>query len=153
MHRSLRINAPAVVAEIIDGEAVIMDLASGHYFSTQGVGADIWRGVEEGHSAAEIVHSLLNRYEASRDVVEPAVHTFVGELLSRTLIVRTEEAKPAAPNDNGTGAAGNGSAPRLAFVAPVLNAYTDMEELLLLDPIHDVDETGWPMPKSDDADA
>jgi hypothetical protein len=25
-----------------------------------------------------------------------------------------------------------------------LHKYTDMEELLLLDPIHDVDETGWP---------
>jgi hypothetical protein len=26
-----------------------------------------------------------------------------------------------------------------------MSVYTDMEELLLLDPIHDVDETGWPV--------
>jgi hypothetical protein len=26
----------------------------------------------------------------------------------------------------------------------VLERYTDMQELLLLDPIHDVDESGWP---------
>jgi hypothetical protein len=153
MDRGLRINAPAVVAEIIDGEAVIMDLASGHYFSTQGVGADIWRGVEEGHSAVEIVHSILSRYEAPRDVVEPAVHAFVAELLSRALIVRVPEPRVVADNGSGMGVPGNGSAAHLQFVAPVLTAYTDMEELLLLDPIHDVDETGWPMPKSDDADA
>jgi hypothetical protein len=28
--------------------------------------------------------------------------------------------------------------------APVLEKYTDMQELLLLDPIHDVEEAGWP---------
>ena len=33
---------------------------------------------------------------------------------------------------------------RLPFAAPVLHKYTDMEDLLLLDPIHDVDESGWP---------
>jgi len=45
------------------------------------------------------------------------------------------------------------SGTRQPFSAPVLNAYTDMEELLLLDPIHDVDQAGWPMPKAPDAPA
>jgi hypothetical protein len=27
--------------------------------------------------------------------------------------------------------------------------YEDMQDLLLLDPIHDVDETGWPARKQD----
>ena len=30
---------------------------------------------------------------------------------------------------------------------PVLEKYTDMQELLLLDPIHDVEEAGWPKAK------
>ncbi len=33
------------------------------------------------------------------------------------------------------------------FQIPVLDVYSDMQDLLLLDPIHDVDETGWPTPK------
>jgi hypothetical protein len=33
------------------------------------------------------------------------------------------------------------------FSRPILTKYTDMKELLLLDPIHEVDETGWPNPK------
>jgi hypothetical protein len=32
------------------------------------------------------------------------------------------------------------------FHAPVLQVYSDMQDLLLLDPIHEVDATGWPMP-------
>ena len=29
------------------------------------------------------------------------------------------------------------------YEAPVLECYTDMQELLLLDPIHEVEETNW----------
>jgi hypothetical protein len=32
------------------------------------------------------------------------------------------------------------------FVPPVLERYDDMEDLLLLDPVHDVDAQGWPQP-------
>jgi len=31
-----------------------------------------------------------------------------------------------------------------AWVAPRLEKFTDLQTLLLLDPIHDVDEQGWP---------
>jgi hypothetical protein len=30
------------------------------------------------------------------------------------------------------------------WVAPTLTVYADMQDLFQLDPIHDVDETGWP---------
>jgi hypothetical protein len=33
---------------------------------------------------------------------------------------------------------------RLSFTHPQLQKYTDMQELLLLDPIHEVEESGWP---------
>jgi hypothetical protein len=36
---------------------------------------------------------------------------------------------------------------KTVFNAPVLNKYTDMQDLLLLDPIHEVDATGWPSTK------
>jgi hypothetical protein len=35
------------------------------------------------------------------------------------------------------------------FNPPSLNKYSDMQELLLLDPIHDVDDAGWPKPNPD----
>ena len=36
---------------------------------------------------------------------------------------------------------------KAVFQTPTLNADSDMEDLLLLDPIHDVDEKGWPQAK------
>ena len=143
MDPTLRVNAPAVVAEVIDGEAVIMDLASGHYFSTQGVGSDIWRAIEGGASRSDIVRSLVSAYDVEPHVAGSAVTSFVEELVLRKLVI---ESNGEPPHATPVEAAGSGS--RLPFTPPVLNSYTDMEELLLLDPIHDVDETGWPMPKT-----
>ncbi len=143
MDRFLRINAPAVVAEIIDGEAVIMDLASGHYFSTQHVGCDIWRGVEAGASQSVIVESLLQSFEVDESEVAPAVEAFVHDLLARKLIVESARDVP----ETVAAMAPSRVERRKHFAAPVLHAYSDMEELLLLDPIHDVDEAGWPSAK------
>ena len=42
--------------------------------------------------------------------------------------------------------------PQEGFVAPQLHKYTDMQELLLLDPIHDVDQEGWPATTESNAD-
>jgi len=33
------------------------------------------------------------------------------------------------------------------FNAPVLEAFKDMQEILLLDPIHDTSQKGWPLKK------
>jgi hypothetical protein len=148
MDRILRINAPSVVAEIIDGEAVIMDLASGHYFSTQHVGCDIWRGVEGGSSQSAIVESLLESFEVDETEVAPAVDAFLRDLLERKLIVEREV--HTRPSVAGTDTSPSGGERRKDFAAPVLHAYSDMEDLLLLDPIHDVDEAGWPRPKPPD---
>lgn len=144
MEPALRVNSPAVVAEVIDGEAVIMDLASGHYFSTQHVGCDIWRAIELGASRTSIVSSLVSAYDVEPDVASAAVATFVNELVERNLVIESNgypesRQPPIQPNDR-----------RLPFASPILNSYTDMEELLLLDPIHDVDQSGWPMPKAPD---
>jgi len=36
------------------------------------------------------------------------------------------------------------SAERPPFTKPELHKFTDMQDLLLFDPIHEVDESGWP---------
>lgn len=144
MSDRLRINAPSVVAETIDGEAVIMNLKSGSYYSTESVGSEIWNWLEQGWQRHAIVEALGARYEADRQTIAGAVSAFFDDLIAQGLVV----ADDGAPNDPLTAQIPSaGGAPR-AFVPPVLNVYTDMKDLLLLDPIHDVDEVGWPTPKA-----
>ncbi len=76
---------------------------------------------------------------------ERAVGQFLDELKQEALIIPTTE--PLAQSRTGTTAelAGN-TVWEKSFEAPILHKFTDMQELLLLDPIHEVDETGWPNP-------
>ncbi|MEQ9640211.1 MAG: PqqD family protein [Alphaproteobacteria bacterium] len=123
------------MAEVIDGELVVMNLASGSYYSSQGLGAAIWGWIETGHAIDAIRDSLVEHFEAPAADVERDLSAFCGRLREEGL-VRVEEA-PAA-----TGAPAVDAS--LRYEAPTLMKYEDMQDLLLLDPIHDVDETGWP---------
>jgi hypothetical protein len=133
-----QVNSPNVIHEIIDGEAILVNLENGSYYSIDRLGAVIWDLVEKGMSRDQIFQAMDSRYEGERGEIERSVQALFDELLAEQLILVSDEA-PAeghVPEKNGQ--------KNEVFVAPVLHKYTDMEDLLLLDPIHDVDESGWP---------
>ena len=141
MPQTYRVLSPGVIADIIDGEAVIMNLKTGQYFSSEGVGSECWDALASGLSVELLVEQLAASYAADRATIESAVEGFVQDLLSHELIAPSEAPPPDAVSLSARS--------RTPFHAPVLNVYSDMQDLLLLDPIHDVDAAGWPMPKSE----
>jgi hypothetical protein len=133
------INTPSVVHEIIDGEAVIVNMASGTYYSVDKVGADIWGFIESGANLNQITEAVSHLYQGSRAEIETSIKRLIAKLQEENLILAKEG------NDSADYIFPPGSSSKkLQFEEPVLHKYTDMEELLLLDPIHDVDESGWP---------
>lgn len=143
-----RINAPKVVHETIDGEVVIVNLEKGDYYSLVGAGADIWDSIVTGLSRSEVVDAICQRYEGDRETIENGINRFIEQLQQEEMISvdGTQEATAASSSDENI--ANSGAAEKLTFEAPSLQKYTDMEELLALDPIHDVDEEiGWPRAK------
>lgn len=142
MDRLFRVNTPAVVAEIIDGEAVIMNLKSGNYFSTENIGSVVWQWIEDGLTFRQMLDLMNKRFAAERERIEPALTLFMSDLLSHELVREeaAEDTRIAAPaRDPLVNLSG--------FSAPVLNVYADVKDLLLIDPIHDVSEVGWPAQK------
>lgn len=143
-----RINTPQITHQTIEGETIIIDFESGAYFSTDGDGAVIWERIAQTASAAEIHQFLIQQYPQS-DPAEMQSHLeqFLRELERESLIVPVDSAAPRMeqPAEAQASAAHGG---RL-FEAPTIFKYTDMQDLLLLDPIHDVDEQGWPMKKEE----
>jgi hypothetical protein len=135
-----RVNSPYVVHETIDGEVIIVNLDSGSYYSLDQAGADLWESLAQGASLGHAVELLEHRYTAQPGAIANAVQALVAELLAENLL-RLGEPAPA----DGPAPAPNGEA--RPFVAPVLHKHTDMQDLLLLDPIHEVDEAGWPAVK------
>ena len=134
-----RVASENVHSQVFDDEVVVIDMASGLYFSLRGAAVDVWAAVSREATRDDIVTALQTRYEAPDGHVAAAADDCLGELVGHGLIVVDHGAIDTdAPEDAPTpGAAG-------PFVEPVIERFTDMRELLLLDPIHDVSESGWP---------
>jgi hypothetical protein len=140
----LRVNAPKVIHEIIDGEAVIIDFDTGNYYSLDKVGTEVWAFIERSADLADIREALCGRYDGSREEIERAVVEFVGELQRENLVVLNAAEATEGMASTESPAHPEPASGRAVFEPPVLYKYDDMQELLLLDPIHEVDETGWP---------
>jgi len=130
----LTIQRPEVVHETVDDEVVIVNLEKGRYYSAEGAGAYVWSRVAHGDS----VQSILQWAErAFGDAARADVQRFVDALLSNGIVVASDQPVP----DEG---AVEIVAPS-SYVKADLEVFSDMEDLLLLDPVHDVEaEQGWP---------
>ena len=142
-----RAKSPSVVSEIIDGEVVVLNLDSGNYYSADQVGAVLWRWMELGFGTDEMLNELRRRFPHT-DPAEMGngIANFFAQLEEHNLVVAVDAPREAS------GEAINGAELGGAFVTPALQCYSDMQDLLLLDPIHDVDEAGWPTPKDSSAE-
>ena len=139
-----RVNGSRVIHEVFENEVVIVNLDSGRYYCLQHAGAEIWSLVLGGRSVGDIARELAERYDAPATDIVDAVESVCRELLEQSLIVSADPAGAAAVEP--AMAQGTGEAKR-PFARPALQVYTDMQDLLLLDPIHEVDPAGWPVPR------
>ena len=143
-----RINSPTVVAQTIDGEAVVINLNTGCYYGFNPSASAVWDRLGQGLSAGEIVTAIAGSAGAPGapatagrlppEEIEAAVARLIGRLLEDELIAERGGA-PADPAKE--------TRPLLAFEEPALTKYSDMQDLLLLDPIHEVTDSGWPVKK------
>ena len=147
MDRVYQINTPAVVSEIIDGEAIIMNLKSGDYYSTEGVGTVLWHGIELRKTYPQLLEIVKTAFLTVPEDLAAVIDPFIDELITHELVREMPAESAGASSDLVNLSQVNDIC---EFRAPVLNVYRDMKDLLLLDPIHDVDEVGWPTAKSAD---
>ena len=121
-------NKRDVNAEIIDGEAIIINVATGVYYSLEQCGAFVWDLLSTGHSLQQTVQAIKSRYPDSAESVQQDVDDLVKQLLEENLL---------SENDNLPSTVANGiSSERSAdsYQKPELNIYRDMGDLLALDP-------------------
>jgi hypothetical protein len=143
------VNRSKVVLEHFDDETILINMQTCVYFSLNPSGCEVWKLVELGHDTAAIATTLAERYAGPGEAILAAVEALTNRLLEEGLIDPTTgpvsrpiteptlavHLLPPSP-PVGTG--------RQPFIAPSLSRYDDMQELLLLDPIHEVDDSGWP---------
>ena len=134
-----RPNTPKVIYETYDDEVVLINMDSGNYYSLNRTAGRIWACIERRATAQGIAQDLRRNCACDGAHVEEKVLRFVQELYQEGLIVPDEESASAT-----SASAAAPAAQKTPFDPPVLQKFSDMADLLLLDPIHEVDENGWP---------
>ena len=122
----LVVNPTDISAKVLDGEAVIINLSTGVYFSTSGSGALAWALLEAGHGRTGIAAGLAERFDAPVERVAAELDPFLADLRSHELAVPGTPVDEPAPVDVDLGS--------VPYAPPVLEVYTDMSDLLALDP-------------------
>jgi hypothetical protein len=137
-----RVNRPKVISEVFEDEVVAVNFDTGSYYGMRKTALTIWCLLEEGASAQMVTERLTSVCNGDEENIGGAVSQFLAQLRSHDLITESGVTRAgAAPEPIACGQA--------PWDPPVLSVYEDMKELLLLDPIHDVDEGGWPARKPD----
>ena len=118
-----------IVFEEFDDDLVILNLATGQYFGLNETARHTWEALMSG-----MAPRLLGEHAPLNDTLD----AFVQRLLEFGLVVSDENA--TKPVDEKISAALAGCS-----AAPQIEVYDDLSDLILADPIHDVEaEVGWP---------
>lgn len=132
-----KINEPDVIHQAFEDEVVVVDLRSGAYFGLSDSATRAWQMVgPEGVSTAGLAAAMRSLWPTSTAAIEADVCQFVDQLLAHDLIVPIAACPAPLPAPEGLAT---------AYGPPVLQKHSDLQELFLLDPVHEVDPgAGWP---------
>lgn len=140
-HTRFRVN-PETTGKVIDGEAVIIHLGTGVYYSLNPSGSYLWELISQGWDHAAVVRALAARYGIAGDQARRDVEALAARLLEEGLITPGGQAEPQAA----VPASGADS----AYEPPALAVYTDMADLLALDPpVPGLMPDAWDYPDND----
>ena len=135
----IKIDSARILHETVSNETLIIDSETGIYHILRGSGAEIWQMIIQGLDLSSLIDQIAQQSTTPRTEIEPAVQKFVNELQQAGLVSLSAGEAPSAVV---AGAPQGQTA--AAFVPPELHTFNDMNDLLLIDPIHEVAETGWP---------
>lgn len=129
----LEVALPSCASEDLGDEILALNVETGVYFSIRGLGAAVWRDLAAGHPAAalaEQVRQATGDADAVRDLTEQL----------RTHGLMRESGRPPAESEPAILQLLRSGEREVVF-----EVFDDMKDLILSDPIHDVDQAaGWP---------
>jgi hypothetical protein len=119
---------PDVVARVIDGEAIIINLGNGLYYGTRNVGAVVWEGIAGGGSVEEVAGRVVRQFSVAHEVAEKDVRYLVDSLVGEELI------RPDGLSPGCASAAPLVTETSTPYEPPKLEKFSDMAQFLALDP-------------------
>jgi len=124
----LRPNTAEFATKVVDGEAILINLSNGMYYSMDLVGGYIWSLIEAKHDVDEIIGAVTRRYDVSETTARQDVEHLARQLLDEAIVISAESESSAGPVETGD------LSSRAEYTAPLFNKFDDMVDLFALDP-------------------
>ncbi len=138
--QSLECNEPDVVFENFGDDTIILNLQTGSYYSLNPVGMLYWELLSQSVPVNEVAAFAERQFPTlDRGLLVRELENLVAGFRVEGLLRPSEQVRSADEVNL------EASAPR-EYESPALSIYTDVAEMILLDPVHDVSENGWPAP-------
>lgn len=130
MHRRLESNTVRFPNETIEGETILIDADKGVLLLLSGSAPWIWDRFTGGADCETVLAEIAGGFG---DAAAAQSGAFIDSMLAIGLLVPARAAEaPAAPLPS-------------AFEPPAIETFEDISEIIMMDPIHDVDSAaGWP---------
>jgi hypothetical protein len=129
-------NSVSAASEDFGGEAVIIHFDRGTYFSLGGSAPAIWAMVQKPVTMGGMLDAIRSAKITVTPEFELALGVFVEQLLEHDLVRPAKNAEPSSLPSVDAG---------LFTKPPTLEVFADLAELILMDPVHQVDVLeGWP---------
>ena len=146
-----QLKTDSISAEDFGGELVVVNFSNGKYYGLAGAAPMIWSLLAAPSSLDEVMNEVSRRTGAPRQQVESSIAQFLRQLQDEELVSVLAHAGVTAPiSAEHNSAAGDAEE---EFKIPELTVYSDLQELILLDPVHDADpDHGWPIRRQDHLD-
>ncbi len=128
------VDSLSTASEEFDGETIVIQFKVGTYSVFSGSGTQIFSMLAKPCSVAAITSAVVEGSGADPATVGKDVAAFISSLSDAKIIVATDQM------DNATPLEFSGD-----FTTPVMETFEDLADMMLVDPVHEVDiDKGWP---------
>ncbi|UPK38695.1 PqqD family protein [Bradyrhizobium sp. 186] len=133
---ALTVSVPLLISQQFDSEVVLANYQNGVYYNLDGSAAQVWLGIKAGRTVEEIASACAAATGGDPASIAQQVQAFIDSMLAEGLIAngeadpRAERWSPVLKDE---------------FAAPEFQRFDNLRELLLMDPVHDAGDEGWPL--------
>lgn len=136
-----KLNEEKMFFDMADGQAVVINFVTGMYYGTGTLGSMVLERLVKGQDPAKIAAAVKTLPGCPEDL-DKRLEGFIAQLVEKEVLIPGETV-PGGDEPMGETAASEG-------FDLTLDEFAEVQDLILADPIHDVDvEQGWPVFKED----
>lgn len=129
------LNDAKMFSDIADGIAIVINSETGIYYGMNGFGSEVFSSLLDGSSTEDIA-AAIKALPGAPDDCEDRLKKFVNDLLRFEVLLEGDTVSGSVALD--------GNIAQQDDFALTVQEFSDAQELLLADPIHEVkEETGW----------